>query len=284
MKANIKKNLDTIIAEETAKLEAEDGGLKEKDPWANEELNRLVKAESEKTKDDIHLKTIIKHIHDAAEIFEFSKQYYNGNGPHYESTRIVKKLWDRIPLTPLTNTEDDWEPCPGSENEDSHKRAGYLLRAKGNDGNYTYSDERRILGLENGKTYYMGFLVDILNELEPITFPYEPNERPYYANTMSFNTEAFSKKLPTTKEKNALRRADGRRNSRVLYDTFGIFSITCPNGRVIPVGKYYRYDDGKKEEITYTEFLERKKIFDDKVEKALKKAAKKKESENGDGE
>lgn len=38
----------------------------------------------------------------------------------------------------------------------------------------------------------------------------------------------------------------------------------------------------KKSEITYTEFLERKKIFDDKVEKALKKAAKKEET-NVDG-
>lgn len=275
---NNKDRLDQIIEEETIAIASEDAGLKEKDPWANEELNRLVKQMAENSKVTPSFGTRMKHIRDAAEIFEYGKKFYNGLGPHYESVSILKKLWNHLPLTPLTNCEEDWEPCKGSENEDSHKRAGFVIRKRNEDGSYVYSDERRILGLENGKPYYMGFLVDILNEIAPITFPYEPNDRPYYANTMSFNTGYFNKN-PSTKEKNALRRADGRRNGRIIYDTFGIFSITCPDGKVLPIGKYYRYDSGVKEEISYAEFLERKKLYDDKIEKRLEKM--KKENENG---
>lgn len=270
MNANIKKNLDEIIAEETAKVDEE--LEKALDPWANEELNRFVKALSDKNaKNEAHFATQLKHVKEAKEIYMFSKQIYERPeyGPHHLTKDIVTKLWRGVPLTPLTNNEDDWVECKGSETEDQHRRASFLLREKQPDGSYRYSDESRIVGLENGKTFYMGFLVDILNELEPVKFPYTVPDRPYYANTMSFNVGTYK----TFKEKKPIMKASGR-HSHIVYDTFGIFSITRPNGTIVPVGKYYRYDNGTREEITYQEFKERKAMFDEKVEKQLAKMAK----------
>ena len=271
MNANIvndKKNLDAIIAEEAAKVDKE--LEKALDPWANEELNRYVKALSEK-KPSTYFNAMLKHVKEAKDIYVYSRQIYDKPeyGPHHLSRDIVIKLWRGIPLTPLENTEEDWVPCKGSENEDQHRRASFLLRAKQPDGSYRYSDESRCIGLENGNTFYMGFLIDILNELEPISFPYTVADRPYYANTMSFNVGTYK----TLKDKKPIIKASGRNPGHIVYDTFGVFSITRPNGTVIPVGRYFRYDSGTREEITYQEFKERKELWEAKVEKQLKKAA-----------
>lgn len=299
MKAHEKEDaLDRMFREEEEKLGAEgveeapetavqddaidgtehmDIPMPDPDPWAVEELKRLTEYVTEENErkhhgDKIHLQiTQLRPIAEASDIYNISRAISNRGLVHYRTMAIVNKLWHNIPLTPIEDTEDQWAPCKGSETEDYHKRAPYVIREKQPDGTYKYSDEQRILGFENGQHYYLGSLIDILNELEPISFPYVVPDRKYFANTMSF----LSAPVKQNKKKNLYRRGSA------AYDTFGIFSIVCPDGRVIPIGKYYKWDeDGVKKEIEYAEFLERRNAFTERVEKALKKAA---EKEKKDG-
>lgn len=247
--------LDELIKEVEAEVEAEEPKktLAELDPWANEELNRLYKFYSDKG-DKTWYKSQPKHVQEAADLYmTFLDIYGADNGYSGVTMDAFNKLIKGIPLTAIENNEDDWIPCKGSETEDYHRRCKFLIRTKNKDGSYSYSDERRCVGFENGRKFVMGLLVDILNEIEPITFPYEPSVQPYIAYTMSFNAES---------NKNSKINESCRGHMR--YDTFGVFSILRPDGKVIKVGKYYRYEEKERVEITYTEFKERMELYDQK--------------------
>lgn len=259
-----KDKLDEMIEEVEKEVEAEsEKTLAELDPWANEELNRLVKYFVDKGNEG-HAwhKMQPRHVQEAAELYKFFRTIYPPESG-YSGTAIetFKKLINGTPLTPVENNEEDWIPCKGSENEDYHRRCKYLIRTKLPDGSYRYSDERRCIGYDNGQQFIMGLLVDILNEIEPIAFPYEPSARPYMAYTMSFNAED---QLKIKKHNEACR--GSRKN-----DTFGVFSILRPDGKVIKVGKYYRYEGKERVEITYTEFKERLELFNNRVKNAVNK-------------
>lgn len=252
--------LDEMIKEVEKEVEAEsEKTLAELDPWANEELNRLFKFYADKN--DPWYKSQPKHVQEAAELYRtFLDIYGAGNGYSGVTMDAFNKLTKGIPLTPVENGEDDWLPCKGSETEDYHRRCKFLIRTKLPDGSYEYSDERRCIGYENGQQFVMGLLVDILNEIEPVTFPYEPSVRPYIAYTMSFNAEG-----KWIKKVNESFRGGHR------ADTFGIFSILRPDGKVIKVGKYFRYEGKERVEITYTEFKERLELFNNRVKNAVNK-------------
>lgn len=253
--------LDEMIKEVENEVETEsEKTLAELDPWANEELNRLYKFYADKG-DRTWYKSQPKHVQEAAELYRtFLDIYGAGNGYSGVTMDAFNKLTKGIPLTPIENCEDDWLPCKGSETEDYHRRCKFLIRTKLPDGSYGYSDERRCVGYENGQQFVMGLLVDILNEIEPVTFPYEPSVRPYIAYTMSFNAMS---------DKNTKINEACRKNMR--YDTFGIFSILRPDGKVIKVGKYFRYEGKERVEITYTEFKERLELFNNRVKNAVNK-------------
>ena len=245
--------LDKMIEEVEEEVKGEEKTLGELDPWANEELNRLFKFYADKGGKTWY-KSQPKHVEEAAMLYmTFLDIYGAGNGYSGVTMDAFNKLTKGIPLTPVENNDKDWIPCKGSETEDYHRRCTFLIRTKNDDGSYSYSDERRCVGYENDRKFAMGLLVDILNGIEPITFPYEPSVQPYIAYTMSFNAEG---------DKNTKINESCRGHMR--YDTFGVFSILRPDGKVIKVGKYYRYEGKERIEITYTEFKERLELYDQK--------------------
>lgn len=152
------------------------------------------------------------------------------SGYSFSVTRnILKKLLDNRPLTPITDEDfvnqtsiyDDKEEyqCP---------RMSSLFKTVYEDGSVEYSDVNRAYSFDAefpDDTFTCGFDTNFLNKLIPITLPYDGTNTKYKIKVQRFDTK------------------DG-----VEYRA--ILSITDPNGKVIPVDKYYRLGDKYSEHQT----------------------------------
>ncbi len=154
------------------------------------------------------------------------------SGYSFSVTRsILKKLLDNRPLTPITDEDfvnqtsiyDDKEEyqCP---------RMSSLFKTVYDDGSVEYSDVNRAYSFDAefpDDTFTCGFDTNFLNKLIPITLPYNGTSTKYKIKVQRFDTK------------------DG-----VEYRA--ILSITDPDGKVIPVDKYYRLGDKYSEHQTIT--------------------------------
>ena len=154
------------------------------------------------------------------------------SGYSFSVTRsILKKLLDRRPLTPITDEDfanqtsifDDKEEyqCP---------RMSSLFKTVYKDGSVEYNDVDRAYSFDAefpDDTFTCGFDTNFLDELIPITLPYDGTSTKYKIKVQRFDTK------------------DG-----VEYRA--ILSITDPEGKVIPVDKYYRLGDKYSEHQTIT--------------------------------
>ena len=152
------------------------------------------------------------------------------SGYSFSITRsILKKLLDNRPLTPITDEDfvnqtsiyDDKEEyqCP---------RMSSLFKTVYKDGSVEYSDVDRAYSFDAefpDDTFTCGFDTNFLNKLIPITLPYDGTSTKYKIKVQRFDTK------------------DG-----VEYRA--ILSITDPDGKVIPVDKYYRLGDKYSEHQT----------------------------------
>ena len=158
------------------------------------------------------------------------------SGYSFSITRsILKKLLDNRPLTPITDEDfvnqtsiyDDKEEyqCP---------RMSSLFKTVYEDGSVEYSDVNRAYSFDAefpDDTFTCGFDESFLDKLIPITLPYDGTSTKYAIKVQRFDTK------------------DG-----VEYRA--ILSITDPEGKVIPVDKYYQLSDEDSEHkvITKEEF------------------------------
>ena len=158
------------------------------------------------------------------------------SGYSFSVTRnILKKLLDNRPLTPITDEDfvnqtsiyDDKEEyqCP---------RMSSLFKTVYDDGSVEYSDVNRAYSFDAefpDDTFTCGFDTNFLNKLIPITLPYDGTSTKYKIKVQRFDTK------------------DGAEYRAIL-------SITDPDGKVIPVDKYYRLGDKYSEhkEIAKEEF------------------------------
>ena len=158
------------------------------------------------------------------------------SGYSFSVTRnILKKLLDNRPLTPITDEDfvnqtsiyDDKEEyqCP---------RMSSLFKTVYEDGSVEYSDVNRAYSFDAefpDDTFTCGFDTNFLNKLIPITLPYDGTSTKYKIKVQRFDTK------------------DGAEYRAIL-------SITDPDGKVIPVDKYYRLGDKYSEhkEIAKEEF------------------------------
>lgn len=152
------------------------------------------------------------------------------SGYSFSVTRnILKKLLDNRPLTPITDEDfvnqtsiyDDKEEyqCP---------RMSSLFKTVYEDGSVEYSDVDRAYSFDAefpDDTFTCGFDTNFLNKLIPITLPYDGTSTKYKIKVQRFDTK------------------DG-----VEYRA--ILSITDPDGKVIPIDKYYRLGDKYSEHQT----------------------------------
>ena len=158
------------------------------------------------------------------------------SGYSFSITRsILKKLLDNRPLTPITDEDFNGTTSISSKHEEYQcPRMSSLFKTVYEDGSVEYSDVDRAYSFDAefpDDTFTCGFDTNFLDELIPITLPYNGTSTKYKIKIQRFDTK------------------DG-----VEYRA--ILSITDPDGKVIPVDKYYRIDDKGSEhkEIAKEEF------------------------------
>ena len=145
------------------------------------------------------------------------------SGYSFSITRsILKKLLDRRPLTPITDEDFNNQTSIFDDKvEYQCPRMSSLYKTVYKDGSVEYSDVDRAYSFDAefpDDTFTCGFDTNFLDELIPITLPYNGTSTKYKIKVQRFDTK------------------DG-----VEYRA--ILSITDPDGKVIPVDKYYRLGD-----------------------------------------
>ena len=157
---------------------------------------------------------------------------------------ILIRLMNGQPLTPITEEDFTVNVTSISENPELINKKGYetiqcsrmssLFMDKYFDGTIKYSDVDRVIGksIRTGYTYDSGRVRAIVDEMFPITLPYNPDVNPYVVYTDDFLYD--------------------KRNGD--FDTLGVFYITTPNGEKIEYNKFYKESSSGWEEITKEEY------------------------------
>lgn len=154
------------------------------------------------------------------------------SGYSFSITRsILKKLLDNRPLTPITDEDFNGTTSISSKHKEYQcPRMSSLFKTVYEDGSVEYSDVNRAYSFDAefpDDTFTCGFDSNFLDRLIPITLPYDGTNTKYEIKVQRFDTK------------------DG-----VEYRA--ILSIKDPDGKVIPVDKYYRLGDKYSEHQTIT--------------------------------
>ena len=164
---------------------------------------------------------------------------YSGMSFHF-TAEILKRLMAGRPLTAIEDVPDVWDMIPyskGNERDYQCKRMSSLFKHVAEDGTVTYSDNERYTCHEigTGWTYQCELESGILNELHPITMPYNPPVERYVFTTRELLTD--------------------RRNGD--FDTEAILTLKTPDGRIEEVNRYFADDENGWREISLEEFKAR---------------------------
>ena len=199
--------------------------------WARRE----VKLACDKYGKDLSYKTALAafaYMHDD----EFPKRDREA-----EMKNAVDRLLIGLPLSPIEDFPEDWErPYETSEGKVYEStRLLTLTKTVKEDGSVTYSDTHRfirnIVGDPNATYDYNGALIQLVDELYPITIPYMPPIKPYILYSHNYLTD--------------------RKNGN--FDTIDVPYILTPSGELNFVNRYYAFDGDDFSEITFVEFMAR---------------------------
>lgn len=154
------------------------------------------------------------------------------SGYSFSITRsILKKLLDNRPLTPITDEDFTNQTSIFNDREEYQcSRMSSLFKTVYEDGSVEYSDVNRAYSFDAefpDDTFTCGFDSNFLDRLIPITLPYDGTNTKYEIKVQRFDTK------------------DG-----VEYRA--ILSIKDPDGKIIPVDKYYQLGDKYSEHQTIT--------------------------------
>ena len=160
---------------------------------------------------------------------------------------ILVKLLNMIPLTPIEDTEEDWNQLTWFDNNDNCEvyqccRRSSLFKRVYKDGAVKYNDNERYycIEIDNPKdTYSGGGVGNILNELFPITMPYNPSVNKYKVYTDTFL-------------------ALGYEGDNTDFNTRAILYCITPDGEKVEINKFYGEKDNELQEITKEEYEQRK--------------------------
>lgn len=166
---------------------------------------------------------------------------------------VFSQLMDQNPLTPIEDKKDEWvlvegfDPAVGNEEQPGYslyqnKRRMSLYKKVmyGKEGpEITFSDVNRAISVDTNTNYYEngGMGLAVLDEMVPITFPYEPIGRiKIYEEKIKYHKEGYGD-----------------------YDALGILYFRFADGRMLKVDRFFKKKDGGEfEEITKQEYLSRK--------------------------
>lgn len=153
---------------------------------------------------------------------------------------ILIRLMENKPLTPIEDTEENWNSL--REYGDTKKyqcvRMSSLFKDINDDGTVTYSDVDRVvcIDINGGVSYTSGLVRGIIDEMFPITMPYNPP---------SGCIKVYCEDLLT----------DPKNGD---FDTKGIFYAIMPDGQKVEINKFYAEVNGKFAEISKEEYEDRK--------------------------
>ena len=158
--------------------------------------------------------------------------------------QILTRLMDGKPLTPIEDVPEVWsDKLSASEDKEKQfqcKRMYSLFKYIHDDGTVTYSDTERVSlhELITDTFWHSGMASKLVNEMFPITMPYNPASKPYIVEAEEYLTD--------------------RKNGD--YDTVAYLNIIKPDGEKIPINRYFADAEDGMQEITLYEFQKRYKM------------------------
>ena len=163
--------------------------------------------------------------------------------------QILNRLIDGKPLTPIEDTEDNWNDIILTRDEYTSyqcKRMSSLFKDVYKDGTVKYTDiDRSYCTYINNSvsTYHSGLERKIINEMFPITMPYYPATTPYKTYCEDFLTN------PENGD----------------FDTMGILYVVKPDGEKVDINRFFKGDKNDKDWVEIT-----KEQYDERKAKAIK--------------
>lgn len=154
---------------------------------------------------------------------------------------ILNRLIDGKPLTPIEDVDDIWNFTyeDGGYKHYQCKRMFSLFKTVSPDGKVKYSDNDRFYCIDIDRpdvTYFSGLISRIIDELYPITMPYNPSDKP-----MKVVCECLLCDL---------KNGD--------FDTLHVMTITDENGDLKNINRYFKEAEKGWDEIGEMEFRDRK--------------------------
>ena len=169
----------------------------------------------------------------------------NHSGMSIQITKqILNRLIDHKPLTPITNSDDEWffawDDIELHTSTYKDLRVGGLYKTEYQDGRIEVSDIRRVFckDINNpNATFTNSFITDIVDKMYPITLPYMPYSEPIIVYTEDFLYDT---------------------NLHYDSDTLAVYHLDHPEYGKEMIGRYFKDIDGKFVEIDVEEFIKRK--------------------------
>lgn len=216
--------------------------------WAEKEIELAMKAEKDASKenDGYCMDGYVKACYDSA--FKAFKSLVEDEHSGM-SIRITKGILDRLidgkPLTPLTGENDEWgynyTNDKGVKSFENKRMSAFFIDVYP-DGTVKYSDLERsyCVDINTGASYDCGLVIDIVDELYPINFPYMPPAKEIKVYCEDFLVD--------------------KKNRDVYYR--GVFYL-IKDDKKVEINRFFKTvdsDENPWEEISREEYEERKKV------------------------
>ena len=241
--------------------------------WAEKEIDLAVKREMEADKKEATeqgKKYNPKGFSYGGEIYKsalrsykpmmksLSKDGHSGMSFSFTKEAIIRLL-NELPLTPLKGTDDEWVEC-GIRNKDGQRdfqncRCSHVFKHLMPNGMIRYTDIDRAVCVdeESRIPHHLGISSQEVDSVFPITFPYMPPSKPYKVFDRTFDHE------------NA---------EPGCFDTIAVLRIELPDGKTVPVSKFYKEEGNDFVAIGEEEYKERLDAYEKAKERSSNEESK----------
>ena len=147
--------------------------------------------------------------------------------------KILNRLMDGRPLTPIEDTEDVWrsEPIDKRDGSTSYQcaRMSALFKHVHADGSVTYHDVGRVdaVEMENGSVWNSGICNMLIDELCPIKMPYMPSNKHYRVYMETVTEDERGNRLDTPG----------------MYNTVYVHYAILPDGECVKLHRKFQEDE-----------------------------------------
>jgi hypothetical protein len=155
---------------------------------------------------------------------------------------ILDRLTHELPLTPIIDVPEIWKDAglyKRTKNYQCKRMFSLFKEVNVDDETITYSDQDRAIAVDlDTKSTYHGFVCNIVDELWPITMPYNPTMAKYKVYCREF---------------------DSTSKSEDSFDTVAIEYVETPEHEKVTINRYYKEGPNGFEQIEKTEYDSRLK-------------------------